>query len=221
LAGPSAGQVDAATDGPATSEGGALGYRGRVGSNQSSGTSMSIPVGSSGVPAGDAVVIFVLINNNVSGAVTVKDAALNTYTVAVDTADGTEGDRFVALAAAHVKALAGGTNIDLTLPASAFAAAEDFASVTAVGSMFGTGGGSCTSFSTGTVTTSASELLVGAAAVESGAGSWVSGWTSLPAVVGPDGDTITPAYRLGPTAASSPAGSCSGNGWMAALLSLR
>jgi hypothetical protein len=220
---PSDREPDSSTDRPTLRDGAAIAYRGRVGGNSSSGSAMSIPVGGSGVAAGDALVIFLLINNNTSGAVSAKDSAGNTYGMVVDTVDGTEGDRFVALVTVGSHALAAGNRIDLTFPSTsnAVASIEDFAAVGATGPSSGAGSASCTSFSTGPVAASATEMIVGGAAVEAGAASWSTGWTALPPVVGKDGDTVTPAYRIGPTAANSAAATCSGNGWMGAVVSLR
>src|SRR5262249_60252346 len=125
------------------------------------------------------------------GTVSAQAPAGNTYTSGADARDGPEGDRFVALVSIAAHALAAGNKIDLTFPttSSAIACPEDFRAVSGIGQSFGTGSAGCTSFSSGPVTTSATELMVGGLAVESGAGSWVTGWTALAPVLGTGGDT--------------------------------
>ncbi|HSZ31133.1 MAG TPA: fibronectin type III domain-containing protein, partial [Pseudonocardiaceae bacterium] len=160
----------------------AAGYVGRVGSAtaSSSKTTTSVPVGASGVRAGDTVVVSLLLSStSITGAVSATDSAGNSYAVARDTNDGSGGDRTVVLVSTGVKALAAGGSITLTYPSAAetHVSADEFSGVTGVDTSAGATG-TAAAFSSGTATTTQpSEILIGVVGIESGkTPTWAAGW---------------------------------------------
>ena len=168
----------------------AAAYVGRVGSAtaSSSRTTISVPVGGSGVAAGHTLVVSLLLSttNSLTGAVTVTDTAGNSYVVARDTNDGSGGDRTVVLVSVGVKALAAGGSITLTYPSSAetHVSVDEFSGITGVDSSAGASGTTAAFSSGAATTTQATDVLVGVVGVESGKSpTWASGWTRLPVLV--------------------------------------
>ena len=205
----------------------AAAYVGRVGSAtaSSSRTTISVPVGGSGVAAGHTLVVSLLLSttNSLTGAVTVTDTAGNSYIVARDTNDGSAGDRTVLLASVGVKTLAAGGSITLTYPSSAetHVSVDEFSGITGVDSSAGASG-TAAAFSSGTATTTqATDVLVGVVGVESGKSpTWASGWTRLP-VLSVSSDYLSTAYQIATAAGSYAAAGTTSNQWMASIVTLK
>jgi hypothetical protein len=85
---------------------------------------------------------------SVTGALSVKDTAGNTYAVARDVNDASAGDRTVAIS---VQALAAGASITLTYPSSAetHVSVDEFAGITGIDTSAGASA-TTTAFSSGT-----------------------------------------------------------------------
>ncbi|MHB8465501.1 MAG: hypothetical protein ACYDD7_11790, partial [Acidimicrobiales bacterium] len=89
-----------------------------VGSASCGGTTNSVTVPASGVPAGHTLVVSVAVEQTSSGGtVTATDSAGNTYSVDVDIANGT-AVRTVILSAPVVTALSSGNTVTVTTPAN-------------------------------------------------------------------------------------------------------
>jgi fibronectin type 3 domain-containing protein len=205
----------------------AAAYVGRAGSAtaSSSRTTISVPVGGSGVAAGHTLVVSLLLSttNSLTGAVTVTDTAGNSYIMARDTNDGSAGDRTVLLASVGVKTLAAGGSITLTYPSSAetHVSVDEFSGITGVDSSAGASG-TTAAFSSGTATTTqATDVLVGVVGVESGKSpTWASGWTRLP-VLSVSSDYLGTAYQIATAAGSYAAAGTTSNQWMASIVTLK
>ncbi len=93
----------------------AAGYVRRVASATASAarTTTTLTVGSSGVQAGHTLVVSLLLSStSITGAVSVKDSAGNTYAGgSVTSTTGRRGDRAVTVVALSVKALPAGSTI--------------------------------------------------------------------------------------------------------------
>jgi hypothetical protein len=202
------------------------GFVGRVGSAtaSSSKTTISVPVGGSGVPVGNTLVVSLLLSStSTTGAVSATDSAGNSYVIARDTNDGSGGDRTVVLDSTGVKALAAGGSITLTYPSAAetHVSVDEFAGVTGVDTSAGATG-TASAYSSGTATTTqAKEILIGVVGIESGkAPTWAAGWTALP-VLSVSSDFLDTAYQITTaTGAYSAAGTTSGQ-WMAGIVALK
>jgi fibronectin type 3 domain-containing protein len=205
----------------------AAAYVGRAGSAtaSSSRTTISVPVGGSGVAAGHTLVVSLLLSttNSLTGAVTVTDTAGNSYIMARDTNDGSAGDRTVLLASVGVKTLAAGGSITLTYPSSAetHVSVDEFSGITGVDGSAGASG-TTAAFSSGTATTTqATDVLVGVVGVESGKSpTWASGWTRLP-VLSVSSDYLGTAYQIATAAGSYAAAGTTSNQWMASIVTLK
>jgi hypothetical protein len=97
-----------AASGPARSAHQSLAtYVGRVGSATASAsrTTISVPVGGSGVVAGHTLVVSLLLSSttHLTTAATATDSAGNSYVVGRDTNDGSSGDRTVMLVSVTVR----------------------------------------------------------------------------------------------------------------------
>jgi fibronectin type 3 domain-containing protein len=200
----------------------------RVGSSAVSGnrTTISVPVGSPGVTAGHTLEVSLLLSSTspLTGAVSVKDTAGDSYVVARDVNDGSAGDRTVVFTAIGVKALAAGASITLTYPSSAetHVSVDEFSGVTGIDTSAGASA-TTSAFSSGTApaTSQASELLIGAVGTESGsAPKWNTGWTALP-TLSLSGDYLDTAYRLVTTTGSYAATGTIGGQWMASITTLK
>ncbi|HEV2244851.1 MAG TPA: fibronectin type III domain-containing protein, partial [Streptosporangiaceae bacterium] len=220
---PQSAEVSATPLAPATAA-----YVRRVGSSAVSGnrTTISVPVGSPGVAAGDTLVVSLLLSSttHLTTAIPVTDTAGNSYVVGRDVNDGSAGDRTVVFVSTKVKALAAGASITLTYPSSAetHVSVDEFSGIAGIDTSAGATG-TTSSFSSGTTpaTSQASELLIGAVGTESGAApTWSAGWTALP-VLSLSGDYLDTAYRLVTTAGGYAAtGGISGQ-WMASIVTLK
>ena len=203
------------------------GFVGRVGSvtASTSKTTISVPVGASGVHAGDTLVVSLLLSSTSSttGAISLTDSAGNSYTVGRDTNDGSGGDRTVVLVSVGVKALAAGGSITLTYPSSSetHVSVDEFAGVTGIDTSAGATG-TTAAFSSGTATTTqAKEILVGVAGIESGkTPAWAAGWTALPALA-ISSDFLDTAYQITTTAGAYTAAGTTSGQWMASIVALK
>jgi hypothetical protein len=177
------------------------------------------------VAGGHTLVVTLLLSStsSVTGPLTVKDSAGNTYTVARDVNDGSAGDRTVTLVALNVAPLAANGTITLTYPSSAetHVSVDEFAGVTGLDTSAG-GTGTGSSFSSGTSSTSqASDILVGDVGVESGSRpAFAAGWTALP-VLAVSSDYLATAYRSVTVPGGYAASGTTSGQWMAALVALR
>ena len=202
------------------------GFVGRVGSATASSakTTISVPVGGSGVPAGNTLVVSLLLSStSTTGAVSATDSAGNSYAIARDTNDGSAGDRTVVLVSTGVKALAAGGSITLTYPSAAetHVSVDEFAGIAGVDTSAGATG-TAAAYSSGTATTTqANEILIGVVGIESGrVPTWAAGWTALPAL-SVSSDILDTAYQtVSATGAYSAAGTTSGQ-WMASIVALK
>jgi fibronectin type 3 domain-containing protein len=203
-------------------------YVGRVGSAtaSSSTTTISVPVSGSGVPAGNTLVVSLLLSTTKSptGAVSATDSAGNSYVVARDTNDGSGGDRTVMLVSVGVKALAAGGSITLTYPSSSetHVSVDEFAGITGIDTSAGATGTS-TAFSSGAAptTTQATDVLIGMVGVESGKSpTWASGWTPLP-VLSVASDYLDTAYQIATSAGAYAASGTTNGQWMASIITLK
>ena len=200
----------------------------RVGSAtaSSSKTTISVPVGAPGVAAGHTLIVSLLLSSttSVSGALSAKDTAGNTYAVARDVNDGSAGDRTVVFAAISVQTLAAGASITLTYPSSAetHVSVDEFAGITGIDTSAGASA-TTTAFSSGTApaTSQASEVLIGAVGTESGAApAWSTGWTALPTLA-VSSDYLGAAYRIvSATGGYAATGTIRGQ-WMASIVTLK
>ena len=174
----------------------------RVGSATASSTktTISVPVGAPGVAAGHTLIVSLLLSStaSVTGVVSARDTAGNTYAVARDVNDGSAGDRTVVLAAIRVQALAAGASITFTYPSSAetHVSVDEFAGITGIDTSAGASA-LTTAFSSGTApaTSQASEVLIGTVGTESGA---APAWA-------PDGPRCRP-WPFPPTTSARPTG---------------
>jgi fibronectin type 3 domain-containing protein len=206
----------------------AAAYVRRVGSSAVSGnrTTISVPVGSPGVAAGDTLVVSLLLSSttHLTTAIPVTDTAGNSYVVGRDVNDGSAGDRTVVFVSAKVKALAAGSTITLTYPSSAetHVSVDEFSGIAGIDTSAGATG-TTSSFSSGTTpaTSQASELLIGAVGTESGAApTWSAGWSALP-VLSLSGDYLDTAYRLVSTSGGYAATGTIQGQWMASIVTLK
>ncbi len=182
-------------------------------------------VSSPGVPAGDTLVVSLLLSttNSLTGPVTATDSAGDTYVVARDNNDGSAGDRTVVLVGVGVKALAAGGTVTLTYPSSAetHLGVDEFSGVTGIDTSAGATG-TTAAFSSGTTPTTAqpADILIGTVGIESGkAPTWASGWTVLP-VLSVSSDFLDTAYQMATTSASAATGTTGGQ-WMASIVALK
>jgi len=220
---PQSAEVSATPQAPA-----AAAYVRRVGSSAVSGnrTTISVPVGSPGVAAGDTLVVSLLLSSttHLTTAIPVTDTAGNSYVVGRDVNDGSAGDRTVVFVSTKVKALAAGSTITLTYPSSAetHVSVDEFSGIAGIDTSAGATG-TTSSFSSGTTpaTSQASELLIGAVGTESGAApTWSAGWTALP-VLSLSGDYLDTAYRLVTTSGGYAATGTIRGQWMASIVTLK
>jgi fibronectin type 3 domain-containing protein len=188
-------------------------------------TTTTATVSSPGVPAGDTLVVSLLLSttNSLTGPVTATDSAGDTYVVARDNNDGSAGDRTVVLVGVGVKALAAGATVTLTYPSSAetHLSVDEFAGVTGIDTSAGATG-TTAAFSSGTAPTTAQppDILIGTVGIESGkAPTWASGWTALP-VLSVSSDFLDTAYQLATTSAFAATGTTGGQ-WMASIVALK
>jgi hypothetical protein len=206
----------------------AAAYIGRVGSATASAsrTTISVPVGGSGVVAGHTLVVSLLLSSttHLTTAVTATDSAGNGYVVARDTNDGSSGDRTVVLVSVGVKALAAGGSITLTYPSSAetHVSVDEFSGITGIDSSAGATG-TTAAFSSGPApaTTQATDVLVGVVGIESGKSpTWASGWTRLP-VLSVSSDFLDTVYQMATAAGSYAASGTASGEWMASIVTLK
>ena len=206
----------------------AAAYVGRVGSATASAsrTTISVPVGGSGVVAGHALVVSLLLSSttHLTTAVTATDSAGNSYVVARDTNDGSSGDRTVMLVSIGVKALAAGGSITLTYPSAAetHVSVDEFSGITGIDTSAGATG-TTAAYSSGSApaTTQATDVLVGVVGIESGkAPTWASGWTRLP-VLSVSSDFLDTAYQMATAAGSYAASGTASGEWMASIVTLK
>jgi fibronectin type 3 domain-containing protein len=200
----------------------------RVGSAtaSSSKTTISVPVGAPGVAAGHTLIVSLLLSSttSVSGVLSAKDTAGNTYAVARDVNDGSAGDRTVVFAAINVQTLPAGASITLAYPSSAetHVSVDEFAGITGIDRSAGASA-TTTAFSSGAApaTSQASELLIGAVGTESGAApAWSTGWTALPTLA-VSSDYLGTAYRIvSATGGYAATGTIRGQ-WMASIVTLK
>jgi hypothetical protein len=205
----------------------AAGYVGRVGSAtaSTSRTTTTITVGSAGVQAGHTLVVSLLLSSaSLTGAVSAKDSAGNTYAVARDVNDGSASDRVVTLVAFAVKALPAGGTITLTYPSAAetHLTIDELAGVTGLDTS-AAASGTGAAFSSGAATTSqAGDVLFGVVGAESATGTpaWAAGWSALPSL-NVTTDYLLTAYRSATTTGAYTANGTSGGQWMATLLAFK
>lgn len=164
------GNLTKRSNGPA----GGFSLVGRVASvrGTAGGTTATLTVGTSGVQAGDAVILAVH-TSNATGAPSATDSAGNTYRVDKGPILDGGGDATTILSAQNVRALSSGQHITVTMPSNSeyFADAEEFSGLGGATDGSNSGGAkNSSSVSSGTITTStAGDLLVGAIGWESGA----------------------------------------------------
>jgi fibronectin type 3 domain-containing protein len=227
--------VNSAGTGPQSSEANATpqaaaaaAYVGRVGSATASAsrTTISVPVGGSGVAAGHTLVVSLLLSSttHLTTAVTATDSAGNSYIVGRDTNDGSSGDRTVLLVSIGVKALAAGGSITLTYPSSAetHVSVDEFSGITGIDTSAGATGKTA-AFSSGSApaTSQATDVLVGVVGIESGKSpTWASGWTRLP-VLSVSSDFLDTAYQMATAAGSYAASGTTSGEWMASIVTLK
>jgi fibronectin type 3 domain-containing protein len=227
--------VNSAGTGPQSSEANATpqaaaaaAYVGRVGSATASAsrTTISVPVGASGVAAGHTLVVSLLLSSttHLTTAVSATDSAGNSYVAARDTNDGSSGDRTVVLVSVGVKALAAGGSITLTYPSSAetHISVDEFSGITGIDTSAGAAG-TTAAFSSGSApaTTQATDVLVGVVGIESGKSpTWASGWTRLP-VLSVSSDFLDTAYQMATAAGSYTASGTASGEWMADIVTLK
>ena len=206
----------------------AAAYVGRVGSATASAsrTTISVPVGGSGVVAGHTLVVSLLLSSttHLTTAVSATDSAGNSYVVARDTNDGSSGDRTVVLVSVGVKALATGGSITLTYPSSGetHVSVDEFSGITGIDTSAGATG-TTAAFSSGAApaTTQARDVLVGVVGIESGkTPTWASGWTRLP-VLSVSSDFLDTAYQLATAVGSYAASGTASGEWMASIVTLK
>jgi fibronectin type 3 domain-containing protein len=206
----------------------AAAYVGRVGSGtaSSSRTTISVPVGASGVAAGHTLVVSLLLSSttHLTTAISATDSAGNSYVAARDTNDGSSGDRTVMLVSVGVKALAAGGSITLTYPSSAetHVSVDEFSGITGIDTSAGATG-TTAAFSSGSApaTTQATDILVGVVGIESGkAPTWASGWTRLP-VLSVSSDFLDTVYQMATAAGSYAASGTASGEWMASIVTLK
>jgi Fibronectin type III domain len=191
----------------------------------SAGTTTTVAVSSPGVPAGNTLVVSLLLSStsSLTGAVTATDSAGNSYVVARDNNDGSAGDRTVMLVSVGVKALASGATITLTYPSSneTHVSVDEFAGVTGIDASAG-GTGTTAAFSSGTATTTRTgDLLIGMVGNESGtAPAFSTAWTSLPLLT-VSSDHLDTAYQLATSSGSFAATGTTGGQWMASIVALK
>jgi fibronectin type 3 domain-containing protein len=204
------------------------GYVRRVGSGTASAsrTTTSIVVGAPGVAAGHTLVVALLLSSTapISGAVSGKDTAGNSYIIARDVNDGSAGDRSLVLVSVNVKAVLAGGAITLTYPSSGetHLSVDEFAGVTGTDVSAGASA-TGTAFSSGATanTVQATEILVGAVGAESGsAPTWSTGWTALPTLA-ISSDYLSAAYRIVSSTGSYAATGSIGGQWMAGIVTLK
>jgi titin len=200
----------------------------RVGSAtaSSSKTTISVLVATPGVAAGHTLIVSLLLSSttSVTGALSVKDTAGNTYAMARDVNDGSAGDRTVVFAAISVQALAAGASITLTYPSSAetHVSVDEFAGITGIDTSAGASA-TTTAFSSGTApaTSQASEVLIGSVGTESGAApAWSTGWTALPTLA-VSSDYLGTAYRIVSATGGYAATGTTRGQWMASIVTLK
>jgi hypothetical protein len=188
-------------------------------------TTTTLAVSSPGVPAGNTLVVSLLLSTtgSLTGAVTATDSAGNSYVVARDNNDGSAGDRTLMLVSVGVKALAAGATIKLTYPSSAetHVSVDEFAGVAGIDASAGATG-TTAAFSSGTATTTRSaDLLIGMVGTESGkAPAFSTGWTSLPLLT-VSSDYLKTAYQLATSSGSFAATGTIGGQWMASIVALK
>jgi hypothetical protein len=202
-----------------------VGDVGTSGASMNTLASLSVPAAAT-LP-GDTIIVCLLLSTVNSGSVDVRDSVGNTYIQVAVAPDGNRNDRLVMFASFAASALSAGSTLDFTFPSckSAVALAVEFAGVSSLGGSNVAGGSSlCSTFSTGTVQTSAAaELLVACSAGESGTPAWSgSGWSPIPAASVGD-DALIAEYQVVPSGVYSATGQCgsSASGWMAALAAFR
>ncbi|EWS99554.1 hypothetical protein N865_02115, partial [Intrasporangium oryzae NRRL B-24470] len=206
---------------------GPVGYVQRVGSATASAarTTTTLTVGSSGVKAGDTLVVSLLLSStSVTGAVSVKDSAGNSYAVARDVNDGSAGDRAVTLVALTTMALPAGATIVVTYSSSGetHVSVDELAGVTGIDTSAAATGTASTFSSGPATTTQPSEILFGVVGIESAttAPAWAAGWSALPNL-SVSTDYLATAYRVTTTTGTYTATGTSGGQWMAALIALK
>jgi hypothetical protein len=201
---------------------GAFTYLGRVGTKNTTSTgTVTIDVASVVPQAGDLLIVSVLLGNAGSTTPSATDTAGNTYNVAVSANDGGDNDKMFVFTSVAGAALAMGGTITLTLPQAdkASATADAFRGVTTIDNHVGTGSSSsCSTFDSGQITLATTSLVYGVVGFESGSATWPAGWTSLPALTS-SGDGTSAAHRTAGASTLSATGTCTGTGWMSAVLS--
>ena len=192
----------------------------------SSRTTTSVPVSSPGVVAGHTLVVSMLLSStsSITGAVSIKDSAGNSYVLARDVNDGSAGDRTVVFVGVNVKALPAGGSITLTYPSSdeTHVSADEFAGIAAIDTSAGASA-TTAAFSSGSTpaTSQASELLIGSVGIESGkAPAWSAGWTALP-TLSVSSDFLGAAYRIVTATGSYAATGTTSGQWMAGIVTLK
>jgi len=215
-------EVSATPQAPVTA-----GFIRRVGSATASTakTTITVPVSTPGVTAGHTLIVNLLLSTtSLTGAVTAKDTAGNTYTLARETNDGSAGDRCVTFAAIAVKAIPAGGSITLTYPSAAetHVAVDEFAGIAGIDTSAGATG-TTSAFSSGATPATAqpAEILFAAVGNESGSAPvWAAGWTVLPrrAI---SSDHLGTAYRTVTATGSYAATGTTGGQWMADIIAFR
>jgi parallel beta-helix repeat protein len=203
-----------------------IAYVGRIAANAAatSGTTLSLPVGAN-VPAGDELVVSVMLSSTKTGTVSATDTQGDAYSIAVDGTDGSAGDRTLILTSSTAKALTTADHLTLTYPTSAehHAAVDEFHGVTSVDKTAWATGAASTPFNSGgtTATSTANELVFGLVGAEGGASPVFSGgYTGLP-ILAVSTDRLAPAYKIVTSTGSfAAAGSTTGQ-WMAEVATLR
>ncbi len=204
-------------------------YVGRVasatGTSSTRVTSATLTVGAAGVQVGDALLGSALFGSTTSltGAVTITDAAGDTFHIDRDVNDGSSKDRLVTFSAIAVAPLAPGSAIAFTFASTTayHINVDEFAGVgTAENGAAATG--TATTWNSGTATAaSGGDLFFGAVGNESGiAPTWASGWIPLPMLtIGKD--HLDAGYQLASGAGALAAGGSSTGTWLAALTAYR
>jgi hypothetical protein len=196
----------------------------RISSRADGATTFASLPAAAATTRGSAIVVAAMLIGTSAGAVTVTDAANNTYKSMADTADGSGGDRLVLFVALGTTPLGAGDRIKVSFPkvAAVLASADEFGGVTSrAGATFG--GATCppcNGFDSGSLTTAETGLLLGVAAVRGGKPTWAAdGWTELPPTSA-SSDSLAPAFRVAPAGTYSATGTQTGTAWMALVAHL-
>ncbi|WP_344656468.1 PKD domain-containing protein [Catenulispora subtropica] len=209
----------------------AAGYVQRVGSDaKATGIQPSMAVNlhpAKDTAPGNALVVSVMLTNELYGNVTASDSAGDQFTVVSDINNGTVGHRLVTLAAFRTRGLNLSDTITVNFGRSAEhqIAIDEYAGVKAVDQANAATGDATTTFNSGFVqATRPGEMVIGTAGIHKTAPpSFAAGWTGLPQLQVPTGqqpDYLIAGYQPAAAPGSFAATGSSTGMWMANVASL-